>query len=245
LISAILFDLGNTLIEETSDALNTERGYYELQVRAIHKSLGKDGVSVEWSSFMKRYEQVRRKQIETSRITLREYDMRQRVSDTLSFFEHDVSVASDIISRALDAYMDLYVRSLKIKEPVHGILKHLADEYRLGLVTNFAYSPGTYRILEQFALRPFFDAVIISGEVGWKKPSQRIFEIALSRLSSKAEETVFVGDDYEADIAGAKNVGMKTVFLSKKPTIKEKADATIESLEELTSTIQLLRRGEL
>ena len=105
-------------------------------------------------------------------------------------------------------------------------------------MTNFAYSPGAHRILDQVALRPFFKAVVISGEVSWKKPSQHIFKIALSKLSTKPEETIFVGDDYEADIVGAKNVGMKTVFLSKESNEYQKTDITIESLKELPSAIK-------
>lgn len=238
MIHAILFDLVGTLIEETSVFLNTPRGYYELQVKAIHQSLEKDGISVDWSSFRDQYENIRNQQKERSRKTLREYDMCKRVSDALSFFNHSVSSASEIIGKAVDAYMNIYINSLEIKESTCDVLKSLSAEYELGLVTNFAYPPGAHRILDQFAIRPFFRVILISGEVGRKKPSPHIFEIALSRLSVKPENAAFVGDDYEADIVGAKNVGMKTVFLCKEPEYSKKADVTIGSLMELPSAVQ-------
>jgi len=240
MISAILFDLVGTLIEETSKVLNTEQGYYEIQVKAIHRSLEKDDISVDWPSFKNYYEQVRIRQKARSRRTLREYDMCKRVSDTLRFFNYDVSSISNIMRRAVDAYINIYIDSLKISQSTYDLLRKMAAKYKLGLVTNFAYSPGAYRILDQFDLRPFFKALVVSGEVGWKKPSQHIFEIALSQLSIKPEEAIFVGDDYEVDIVGAKKAGMRTIFLCKEPANNEKADFTIESLIELPSAIKRL-----
>ena len=237
-ISAILFDLGGTLIDEASNVLNTEKGYYEIQVKAIYNSLENDGISVDWTLFKDKYEEVRIKQKEKSKQTLIEYDMCQRITDTLNFFNYNVSSTSHIIRSAVDAYFKIFFNILKIQQSTHNVFKTLADTYKLGVVTNFAYSPGAHRILDRIALRPFFKAVVISGEIGWKKPSQHIFKFALSKLSSKPEEAIFVGDDYEADIVGAKNVGMKTVFLSKESNNYQKADIIIESLEELPSAIK-------
>jgi len=238
LIHAILFDLVGTLTEETSVLLNTQQGYYGLQVKAIHQSLEKDGIFVDWPSFRDQYEKIRNQQKERSKETLREYDMCKRVSDTLSFFNHSVSSASEIIAKAVDAYMNIYIKTLKIEESTCDLLRSLSAEYELGLVTNFAYPPGAHRILDHFAIRPFFRAILISGEVGWKKPSPHIFDIALTRLSVKPEKAAFVGDDYEADIVGAKNVGMKTVFLCKEPEYSKKTDITIGSLMELPLAVQ-------
>ena len=239
-ISAVIFDLVGTLIEESSSVLNTKSGYYEIQVRAIHRSLEEDSISVEWNSFRDQYDLVRNRQRESSNRTLREYDMCERVSDVVRFFGYETSPTSGIIRRAVDAYMDLYVDSLQISQSTYDLLKTLTPKYKLGIVTNFAYHPGAYRILDQFSLTTFFKAVVVSGEVRWKKPSQRIFEVALSRLSVKPEEAAFVGDDYEVDIIGAKKTGMRTIFLCKESANREKADITINSLTELPSAINKL-----
>ena len=115
------------------------------------------------------------------------------------------------------------------------------DKYKLGLVTNFAYCPGAHQILDRFKLRPYFKVIVISGEVGLKKPSKKIYEITLSKLSTSAEKAVFVGNDYEADIKGAVNAGMKSVWLNRK---NEKLNPetpnphyTIKSLTELTDIL--------
>ena len=239
-ISTILFDLVGTLIEESSSVLNTKDGYYGIQVKAIHCSLERDRISVDWPLFMSQYEQVRIRQQARSRQTLREYDMCKRVSDTLRFFDYDIPSISNVIRRAVDSYMNPYVNSLQIQKTTHDLMKTLVAKYKLGLVTNFPYSPGAYQVLDRFGLRPFFKAVVVSGEVGWKKPSQYIFEIALSKLSTKPEEAIFVGDDYKADIVGAKNAGMRTIFLCKEPFNSKIADITINSLVDLPSAIKQL-----
>ena len=240
MIFAILFDLVGTLIEESSSDLNTKNGYYEIQVKAIHCPLEKNDISVDWPLFKSQYEQVRIRQKEKSNQTLREYDMCKRVSDTLHFFNYELPSTSNIIRRAVNAYMIPYINSLRIKQSTYDLLRTLATKYNLGLVTNFAYPPGAYQVLDQFALRSFFKAIVISGEIGWKKPSKRIFDFTLSQLSLKPEEAVFVGDDYEADIVGAKKAGMRTVFLCKEPIDSQKADVIIGSLTELPLAIKQL-----
>lgn len=237
MISVILFDLVGTLIEESAPALSTDNGYYGIQVKAIHDSLEKDGLSVEWSSFRKRYEMIRIKQKERSERTLREYDMCKRVADTLRFFRYNIPPTSEIIGRAVDAYMRPYINSLKINQSTYGVLGTLAAGYELGVVTNFAYSSGAYQALDRFALRPFFKAVVVSGEIGWKKPSERIFAVALRRLSIPPEKAIFVGDDYEADIVGAKRMGLKAVLVSRAEDevvcFDARPDLVVSNLQEL------------
>lgn len=242
MISTIFFDLVGTIVEETSasEVLNIEQWYYEIQVKAIYRSLEEAGISLDWSLFKNRYGQVRAEQREESKRTLREYDMCRRVSDTLAFFNYRIPSSSPIITKVVDAYVDLFLDTLEVQQSTYSVLDELRSEFELGLVTNFAYPPGAYRVLDRFALNPYFRAVLISGEVGWKKPSPHIFHVALSEPSAKPEEAVFVGDDHEADIVGAKSVGMKTVFLAKERQKSEESVFVIQSLVQLPSLVRRL-----
>ncbi|MEM3011015.1 MAG: HAD-IA family hydrolase, partial [Candidatus Bathyarchaeia archaeon] len=85
----------------------------------------------------------------------------------------------------------------------------------------------------------------ISAEVGWRKPHPKIFQEALRRLGAKAEETVFVGDNPIDDVQGAKNVGMKAIFIPSQFSSLEdsqkascKPDAIIRQLYELINVLQ-------
>jgi putative hydrolase of the HAD superfamily len=59
------------------------------------------------------------------------------------------------------------------------------------------------------------DAAVFSGEVGWRKPSPRIFAAALVALGADAATTVFVGDRLREDITGAHGAGMRTVLVQR------------------------------
>lgn len=237
MVTTVLFDLVDTLVEENEESANLRN---RTQVRAVHDSLVNDGIVVDWRLFEKEYVEARRRQLATSEETLREYDMAQRLTDVLSVFNHRVSPTSICIRRALDIYMDLWINTLSVEETTTASLAELAEDYKLGLVTNFAHIPGANRTVDRFGLRPYFQTILISGEFGWKKPSPRIFEAALRNLSSKAEETVFVGDSCEDDIAGAKQVRMRTVFVQRKDAKCSLADLTIKTIVGLSSVIRQL-----
>lgn len=67
--------------------------------------------------------------------------------------------------------------------------------------------------LELLELLPLFDGVIISSEVGVKKPQKKIFDIALDRFSLCADECVYVGNDMRDDVLGATRAGLKTAYI--------------------------------
>jgi putative hydrolase of the HAD superfamily len=67
--------------------------------------------------------------------------------------------------------------------------------------------------LEKIGLIPFFDGIVISSDVGVKKPSSQIFALALERFGLRADECVYVGNDMRDDIQGAYSAGLKTVYI--------------------------------
>jgi putative hydrolase of the HAD superfamily len=94
------------------------------------------------------------------------------------------------------------------------VLSSLRGSWRVGVVTN-----GTPRIqrrkIAALGLERFVDAVIFATEHGdgRGKPDATPFQTALARLGADASQSVFVGDDREADIDGAAAVGMRTIHL--------------------------------
>src|SRR5204862_6781661 len=65
--------------------------------------------------------------------------------------------------------------------------------------------------LEEQGLGERMDAVVFSSDVGVRKPRREIFERALDELGVPGERSLFVGDRLQADVAGAREVGMRTV----------------------------------
>jgi putative hydrolase of the HAD superfamily len=81
---------------------------------------------------------------------------------------------------------------------------------KLALVSN--YDRRLHRVVEELGLRPFFDAVIVSSETGWAKPSRRIYRAALAALAVAPEEALMVGDRPREDAAGARAAGLRALL---------------------------------
>jgi FMN phosphatase YigB (HAD superfamily) len=100
--------------------------------------------------------------------------------------------------------------------PHHGpLLRRLAERYRLAVVSNFDYTPTALDILERAGITGLFGAIVVSDEVGWRKPRRDIFDVALARLGVRAEDSLFVGDRADLDVLGAQQVGMDAAWINR------------------------------
>ncbi len=98
-----------------------------------------------------------------------------------------------------------------LMEFIRGLRRHV----RVGMISN-AW-PGVRRYLEtEFSIADAFDPLIISAEVGFAKPDPRIYHLALEQIGVEAPAAVFV-DDFEANVAGARWVGMQAVQYASTP----------------------------
>lgn len=92
-------------------------------------------------------------------------------------------------------------------------LKKRFPNMKIGLISNAARSEKTYRrMFRHFGILSYFDYLTISCEVGFLKPRKEIFEFALRRLNVDANESLHVGDLFEADIVGATSIGMNSLL---------------------------------
>lgn len=97
--------------------------------------------------------------------------------------------------------------------PVLTELRHRS--FRVGVLSNFDDTPHVLRLLEDSALTPLLDAIVVSDQVGLKKPDTRIFQHALSILGSPADRTAFIGDHPEQDFAGAEGAGLHAILIDR------------------------------
>lgn len=114
---------------------------------------------------------------------------------------------------------EVYVRSrMSHQRVLPGALELLADlrarGLRVGVLSNTAFSREAMdAYLRAQGLLAAIDVVSYSSEIGWRKPRVQAFRAALSRLGARPAETAFVGDNPEADIAGAINAGISAIWL--------------------------------
>lgn len=82
---------------------------------------------------------------------------------------------------------------------------------KLGLISN-GYGEFQYNNIKGLGIEPYFDIIAISEWEGLRKPDPRIFANTLSRLKSKAEESIYVGDHPDNDVTASRRIGMKGIW---------------------------------
>ena len=150
---------------------------------------------------------------------------------------------------ARDVLLATHMRELsKVVEcPPHHVelLGELRRHYRLAVVSNFDYSPTCLTILERAGIAPLFEAVVISDEIGWRKPKPVIFETALDRMGGglRPADALFVGDRADIDVLGARAVGMASTWINRDaaelPKDIQAPDFEIRDLAELRAILRI------
>jgi putative hydrolase of the HAD superfamily len=113
-----------------------------------------------------------------------------------------------------------------------------ASGLKLGLITNGSV-PMQSRKLECLALSPMFDTILISDAEGIAKPDPRIFHLALERLEVRGAHAIFVGDNPDVDVAGARAAGMRAIWRREpRDSRTVEADGVIDTLVELVSLLE-------
>ena len=111
-----------------------------------------------------------------------------------------------------------------------------ARGFIVGLITSLTKDMNL--ICSDLGLTSYVDFVVTSKEVGADKPEPPIFLTALERAGVRASEAVYVGDQYETDVVGARGVGISPVLIDRYDLLTKVSDCPgIHSLTELLNTI--------
>lgn len=141
----------------------------------------------------------------------------------------------------LDQIYELYKRSylLEIIPGAEKTLQALHGKYKLAVVSN-ATSHLPRFALEKSGLRKFFQVVVVSRDLGVRKPDSEIFRYTLEKINVKPEEAIHVGDSIKHDVVGAKNAGIKAVWIKTEgQEVIEAPDHVIQKITELPKIIAL------
>lgn len=125
----------------------------------------------------------------------------------------DARLSDDQVAQFARRFRELTTRSLKLRHYALPLIHELRrNNCRIGIVSN-TDAALTAHDLDELRIRHLFDAVVLSSEVGVKKPDPTIFNIAIERLGVSAAETIHIGDDYTADFLGAVNARVRPILL--------------------------------
>ena len=122
----------------------------------------------------------------------------------------EVSARQDLMNE-LEALRNTHISSIwKLYDGASASLAILRKKYRLALVSNCAV--GTDKLIDSLGLADFFSCIILSYQVGVRKPDKRMYLEALSCLKLEAHECIFVADEI-SDLEGAREIGLKTMLV--------------------------------
>jgi len=209
-IKAVIFDFIGTLTNLRGYNLEASRAVSKMK---LHRAIVKAGFTVDPKSFLEAYTQAHEKYRIIRYQKLIEVTNAVWISEALNNLGYETTPDEPRVKTAINISFKDYLNSLELRPCAKSILKKLSTNYKLGLVSNFTYAPVIYAGLRKLGINQFFNAVLVSDEVGWRKPHPKIFNQALKRLKVSARETIYVGDSPLEDIKGAKSTGMKTIFV--------------------------------
>jgi putative hydrolase of the HAD superfamily len=154
-----------------------------------------------------------------------------------SFDDLGYAYSAQWMEQFAQAFVDQCPRQPHLIPGALELLQYLEGKYSMHIITNgFKEIQGIK--MEGSGLSPFFIHNINSEDVGVRKPNPLIFEYALKLTGAVKEESLMIGDDWDADILGARNFGMDQAFLKfNDHRHNVRATFTIEQLLELKNIL--------
>lgn len=95
------------------------------------------------------------------------------------------------------------------------LLEYLRPRYRMYILSNGFKELQAHK-MRTAGIDKFFDALILSEDIGVNKPNPELYEYALKKSNSKLEESIMIGDMFDTDIVGAANIGMDQIYYNPK-----------------------------
>jgi putative hydrolase of the HAD superfamily len=133
-----------------------------------------------------------------------------RWKSTLSEFNiHD----DDFIKTLSEHYLQLLPNKKNLYTDTIETLDYLQKKYSLHIITNGFEEVQLNKILTS-GLASYFIHIITSERAGYQKPNKEIFQYALEIANATVTNSIFIGDSLEADIAGAKNIGIDHILFN-------------------------------
>ncbi|HSB47158.1 MAG TPA: HAD-IA family hydrolase [Candidatus Bilamarchaeum sp.] len=225
MLKAILFDLDNTLINFLHFKVET--------AKAAAAAMVKHGLpATELQAYGKIFSVYDERGIE----------YQKTFYEVVKPFGLEINQAERIQQAAILAYLETKFRVLRSYPSVRPALSRLAGKYKLGIVTDAPRNKAWQRLILT-GLHDAFDFVVTHEDTMENKPHPSVFNLALKKLGVLPEAVLFVGDNSERDILGARDAGMKTCLakygaMGRRSDVK--ADFEIGKFEDLLKVVEEL-----
>jgi FMN hydrolase / 5-amino-6-(5-phospho-D-ribitylamino)uracil phosphatase len=224
-IRAISFDFGNTLVPVGRDDLRAV-------VRSMTSHVASRSGPFDEHEFGSAWAAERERQFAQDVPRMREVDLAQRFVRVLARMRGmaapgraaswDDGAAARLstpeeVEAALADYSRAFVATIRAPAEVGPLLERLAAQFVLGICSNWPLAATIDGFAEHAGWMPHLRAVVVSQRVGAIKPDPRMFDAAEEALGTAPGSILHVGDDWAADVVGAKRAGWRAAYLAGGP----------------------------
>jgi putative hydrolase of the HAD superfamily len=144
----------------------------------------------------------------------------------------NVEIKTSMIYKLSEDYIKYLSTFNHLFEGTIEILDYLKPKYNLHIITN-GFKEVQQGKLNQANIDHYFQTVTNSEMVGVKKPNPKIFNHALTMAKATPENSIMIGDNYEADIMGALNLGFEAICFNYHNEILSEGIIEINHLKEI------------
>jgi HAD superfamily hydrolase (TIGR01662 family) len=234
-ISTILFDIGSTLVY-SKDPWSP---IYEKADRALVDALYHAGIGINPESFYHELGGFIRSYYDILRTDNIEQTTYVALRDLLSQ-KGFPNVPEPVLRAALDGLYAITQKNWYLEDDAIQTLETLlSNGYRLGMISNTSDDRNVQKIVDRFGLRRFFEIIITSAALGIRKPDPRIFKVALDHFQIEPGAAAMVGDTLEADILGANQLGIYSIWITRRIQILGDDELLIQPKAVITALSQI------
>lgn len=206
MIRGLLFDINGTV----TDILTNEAD--DQLYRVTSNFLDYYGIHVSPWQLKEDYFELNRKQRHESLEKFPEFDVAKIFLELIQRYQtYEVYEPETLAKHAANVFRAASRFHLEPYSHVTDVLDALKPHYQMAALSD-GQTLWAMPELRSVGLDRYFSSVLVSGDVGFRKPEPRFFNMALAQMGLAPSEVIFIGNDMYRDVYGAKQLGMKTVF---------------------------------
>lgn len=215
-------------------------------MRAIYETLQERDITLDFNDLKREYLALHEEESDYAARTLEEIEFEKslvKLLDRLQAEESHRPAMTDLVKRSFECEMNSWI----LFSGVHEMLQQVRDlGFKTGLLSNARSDWAVREIMDRLNLTRYFDAILTSAAIGSRKPRAEPFEEMLRLLNLQASEVVMIGNSMEADMVGARSLGIKTiyaVFGENAEETKVDPDLTVFKISEIIPAIKRIAAG--
>jgi HAD superfamily phosphatase (TIGR01668 family) len=222
MITVVLFDLGSTLIY----AKDPWPPIFQRADRALVEALQRANIGIDKTTFYEEFGSFI-----GAYYANREEDTVERtafaaLSEMLAQKGFQ-NIPDPVLRTALDAMYAITQSNWCAEDDAIPTLDTLKSQgHRLGMISNTSDDQNVQGLVDRWGFRPYFEIIVTSAALGVRKPDRRIFQAALDHFGVAPERVAMVGDTLEADILGANQMGMYSIWITQRA---DRSDPSLRS----------------